>query len=141
MKRLFYLFSSVAITVGLASCSIDDDGANFYYAPLEIVNAQVPDTFEYGKVYTIKVDLLRPDDCTLSDSFDVRRSATDSTNIRTVSAIGIVLEKDECQEVAEEITDSFQFEVIYNDPYVFRFYSGNNENGDPEFIEVEVPVK
>ncbi|SHI51565.1 hypothetical protein [Pseudozobellia thermophila] len=141
MKRLFYLFTSVAITVGFASCSLDDDGANFYYAPLEIVNAQVPDTFEYGKVYTINVDLLRPDDCTMSDTFDVRRSATDSTNIRTVSAIGIVLEKDECEEVSEEIRDSFQFEVIYNDPYIFRFYSGDNENGDPEFIEVEVPVK
>ena len=58
----------------------------------------------------------------LADRFDVRRSATDSTNIRTVSHIGIVLEKDECAEVAEEISDSFQFEVIYTEPYIFKFY-------------------
>lgn len=141
MKRLFYLVSSVAIVLGFESCSLDDDGANFHYTPLQIVNAQVPDTFEFGRVYTINVDLLRPDNCTLADRFDVRRSATDSTNIRTVSHIGIVLEKEECAEVAEEISDSFQFEVIYTEPYIFKFYSGNNENGDAEFIEVQVPVK
>lgn len=141
MKRLYYLLSSAAIAVGFASCSLDDDGANFHYAPLEIVNAQVPDTFEYGQIYNINVDLLRPDDCTLADRFDVRQSTTDSTNVRTVSHIGIVLDKDSCEELAEEITDSFQFEVIYTKPYIFKFYTGDNANGDPEFIEFEVPVK
>lgn len=141
MKRLIYSLSSVTLALIIGSCSLDDDGANFHYAPLEIVDAQVPDTFEFGNVYTINVDLLRPDDCTLADRFDVRRSATDSTNVRTVSAIGIVLDKNECDTVQQEIQDSFQFEVIYSKPYIFKFYKGDNTNGEPEFFELKVPVK
>lgn len=60
MKRLIYSLSSVTLALIIGSCSLDDDGANFHYAPLEIVDAQVPDTFEFGNVYTINVDLLRP---------------------------------------------------------------------------------
>ncbi|MFC4095876.1 hypothetical protein [Euzebyella saccharophila] len=141
MKRLFYLVSSVAVAFAIGSCSLDDDGANFHYTPLQIVNAQVPDTFEFGRVYTINVDLLRLNDCMLADRFEVKPSTTDSTNVRTVSHIGIELEKDACAEIAQEIRDSFQFEVIYTDPYVFKFYSGDDTNGNPEFIELIVPVK
>lgn len=141
MKRLYFLVFAFAATLVIASCSLDDGGVNFHYAPLQIVNATVPDTFDFGNTYTINVDILRPDDCTLTDSFDVRRSATDTTNIRTVSAIGIILDKDECAEVNQEIQDSFQFEVRYTEPYIFRFYTGDNENGDAQFLEIRVPVR
>ncbi|NNE76231.1 MAG: hypothetical protein HKN31_04080, partial [Pricia sp.] len=58
----------------------------------------------------------------------------------TVSAIGVLLEQDVCNEVNEEVEDSFQFEVLYTEPYLFRFYTGDDANGDPEFLEIEVPV-
>jgi len=138
MKRLFILlFAAVSV---LESCSFDDDKVNFHYTPLEIVNAEVPESFDFGRTYTISVDILRPDDCTLTDSFDVRRHTTDSTNVRTVSAIGILLDNDECAPVDQEIQDTFEFEVRYTNPYIFRFYTGNDENGDPQFLEIEVPV-
>lgn len=139
MKRL--LFFAVALILTLGSCSLSDDGVNFHYAPLEIVSVNVPDTFEFGQLYTIDVNILRPDDCTLTDEFDVRRSFTDTTQIRTIAAIGIILDKDECAEVNQEIQDSFDFEVRYTDPYIFKFYTGIDENDDPQFLEVEVPVK
>ncbi len=138
MKRLYFLLFSTVFVLG--ACSFDDDGVNFHYTPLEIVNADVPESFDFGGTYTISVDILRPDDCTLTDSFDVRRFTTDSTNVRTVTAIGILLDNDDCLPLDQEIQDSFEFEVIYTNPYIFRFYSGKDENGDSEFIEVEVPV-
>jgi len=140
MKRLYVLLFTVALTLTLGSCSIDDDGVNFHYSPLEITSVNVPDTFEFGQIYTIDANLLRPDDCTLADRFDVRRSFTDTTQIRTVAAIGIVLDQDECIELNEEIQDSFQFEVIYSEPYIFRFYTGDDTSGEPQFLEVEIPV-
>ncbi|MDT7828950.1 hypothetical protein RQM65_09780 [Pricia sp. S334] len=141
MKRAFLFFFVIGLAVLAASCSIDDDQTNFKYTTLKTVNASLPDTFELGRVYKVDVNLLRPDDCTYSETFDVRRSFTDSTNIRTVAAIGIVLDEGPCEAVNDSIQDSFQFEVIYSNPYVFQFYTGDDENGEPEFLEIEVPVK
>lgn len=138
MKRLHFLLFAIVLLFG--ACSFDDDGVNFHYVPLEIVNADLPESFDFGRTYTISVDIFRPDDCTLTDTFDVRRFATDSTNVRTVTAIGILLDKDDCTPVDQEIQDSFEFDVRYTNPYIFRFYSGKDENGDSQFIEMEVPV-
>lgn len=141
MKRLYVLLCATAMVVVSISCSLDDDQTNFKYTTLKTVSASLPDTFELGRVYDIDVKLLRPDECTFSETFDVNRSFTDSTNIRTVAAIGIVLNEEGCAEVNEEIEDSFRFEVIYTKPYIFKFYTGENDNGDAEFLEIEVPVK
>lgn len=141
MKRLYVLLCAITLAVISVSCSIDDDQTNFKYATLRTVSASLPDTFELGKVYNIDVKLLRPDECTFSETFDVRRSFTDSTNVRTVAAIGIVLDKEECTVVNDSIQATFQFEVIYTKPYIFKFYTGNDENDEAEFLEIEVPVK
>ena len=141
MKRLYVMLCAAILIVVSVSCSIDDDQTNFKYTTLKTVNASLPDTFELGRVYNIDVNLLRPDDCTFTETFDVRRSFTDSMNVRTVAAIGIVLDKEACVEVNDSIQESFQFEVIYTNPYLFKFYTGDDENGEAEYLDVEVPVK
>ncbi len=141
MKRLYVWLCTGIVAVISVSCSLDDDQTNFKYATLKTVSANLPDTFELGRVYRIDVKLLRPDECTFSETFDVSRDFTDSTNIRTVAAIGIVLDQADCAVVNDSIQDSFQFEVIYTKPYVFKFYTGDDENGEAEFLEIEVPVK
>ncbi|WP_149273877.1 hypothetical protein [Pareuzebyella sediminis] len=140
MKRMYSILFGAVLTLFFGSCSLDDDRVNFQYVPLEILSASVPDTFEFGQVYEINVNLLRPNECTLSEGFDVHRSANDSMNIRTVSAIGILLDEDDCPEINQEVEDSFQFEVVYSKPYLFRFYTGDDSEGNPEFLEIEVPV-
>lgn len=141
MKRSYVLLCAITLAALSVSCSIDDDQTNFKYTTLKTVNASLPDTFELGRVYNIDVKMLRPDECTFSETFDVVRDFTDSTNIRTVAAIGIVLDQADCAVVNDSIQDSFQFEVIYTKPYLFRFYTGDDTNGEAEFLEIEVPVK
>jgi len=141
MKRLNVLLCAGIVAVISVSCSIDDDQTNFKYTTLETVSANLPDTFELGRVYKIDVKMLRPNECTFSETFDVSRDFTDSTNIRTVAAIGIVLDQTDCAVVNDSIQNSFQFDVIYTKPYVFKFYTGDDENGEAEFLEIEVPVK
>lgn len=140
MKRMFAILCATVVVLSFTACSLDDDRVNFQYVPLEILSASVPDTFEFGQVYEISVSLLRPNECTLSEGFDVHRSSNDTTNIRTVSAIGILLDEDECPEINQEVEDSFQFEVVYSQPYLFRFYTGDDSEGNPEFLEIRVPV-
>ena len=140
MRSYLKLFG-LACALALASCSLNDDGVNFQYTSLNITGASLPDTIELGRVYNVDVNILRPNDCTLMDQFDVKRSFTDSTQIRTISAIGITLDKEECIEMNDSLQDAFQFEVLYTKPYIFRFYTGDDSAGEPEFLEIEVPVK
>ena len=142
MKRTYIFLCAIIMALVSFSCSLDDDQTNFEYVTLETLSASLPDTFDLGRVYTIDVKLLRPDECTFSETFDVRRDFTDSTNIRTVAPIGIVLEQEaDCAVANDSIQDFFQFEVRYTKPYIFRFYSGSDENGEAEFLEIEVPVR
>ncbi|MEX0273949.1 MAG: hypothetical protein AB3N16_06195 [Flavobacteriaceae bacterium] len=138
MKKSFPFLFLIFSIFSFQSCSLDDDGVNFHYEALKITAAEVPDEFELYGVYDIKVTMVRPDDCTLIEGFDVTKSAVTTRN---VVAIGTVLEKEECVENAQEVTQSFKFEVLYTNDYLFRFYTGDDADGDAQFIEVEVPVK
>ncbi|MDB2606451.1 hypothetical protein N9Y48_01595 [Zobellia sp.] len=141
MTKSCLKFLGLLGTLITTSCSLDDDRVNFQYTAMHITEASLPDTFELGKIYDVNVTILRPNDCSMFDQFDVVRSFTDSSQVRTVSAVGIVLEKEECTEVNDQIEDFFQFEVLYTDPYIFKFYMGDDHEGQPEFVKIEVPVK
>lgn len=136
MKRMFFALLSVMSILSFTSCSLDD-GVNFHFKPLQTISADLPDSFDLHQVYDIKVTFLRPDDCTLFEGFNVVR--TDTTT-RQVAAIGAVMEKETCLSVNQEIEDTFKFEVRYTDTYLFRFWTGDDENGEPQFLEIEVPV-
>lgn len=137
MKRLSCIVGAFLLLVTFGACSLDDNGANFHYEPLMITEVELPESFDLYGIYDIKVSVLRPDDCTLMEGFDVTKSALTTRN---VVAIGAILDQDECTQLDQEVQDSFKFEVLYTDPYLFRFYTGEDENGDPIYIEVEVPV-
>ncbi|MDX1363461.1 hypothetical protein [Arenibacter latericius] len=137
MKRTLFLLVVVISSV-LTSCS-DDDGVNYYFKALEVKSVEMPETFEYGNIYKIKVTYVRPDNCTYFEGFDVVK---DDLTTRKVVAVGTVIEDDnvQCIEKLEEVTTSFKFEVLYNQPYLFKFWTGEDENGDSEYLEFTVPV-
>lgn len=119
-----------------SSCSLDD-GVNFHYEPLQILSAELPESFDMNMVYEIKVTFLRPDDCTLFEGFNVFR--TDTTT-RKVVVIGAILDRESCTEVNQEVEETFRFEVRYSGTYTFMFWTGEDENGDAQYLEIEVPV-
>ncbi|WP_156800156.1 hypothetical protein [Galbibacter marinus] len=136
------IFNSILLLVTLvvaSSCDVDDDNTNFHYETLEITDAKLPEAFEYGKLYTVEFNYLRPTNCHYYEGFDFQK--TDKTE-RTIYAIGAVLDQTDCQELTEDNigTATFNFEVRYNDPYTFKFYSGDNEDGEKQYITIEVPV-
>lgn len=137
MKRLYFISFVTALAMTFISCDLGDDGENFHYEALEVTNVELPESFHLYDVYDIKVTMRRPDDCTIFDGFNVSKEALTTRN---VAPIGIVFERNNCSVLDQEIEDSFKFEVIYDEPYLFRFYNGNDANGDAQFIEVEVPV-
>lgn len=129
----------LAVLLSVSSCDIDDDNTNFYYETLEITEATLPEAFEYGELYTIEFTYVRPTNCHYYEGFDFQK--TEKTE-RTVYAIGARLDQKDCQDLTENNTGTatFDFEVRYRDTYTFKFYQGDNDQGEKQYITVEVPV-
>jgi len=138
MKRILYVLALVSALFTFNACSLDDAG-NVKYVPLTVVSADVPESFELGQVYEITVTYLNPNNCTSFEGFDIHRH---ELTTREVYPIGVeVIDSDTaCQETTTELERSFNFEVIYNEDYLFQFWTGTDANGNDEYIEVSVPV-
>jgi hypothetical protein len=121
----------------LNSCKLEDDRVNFRFVPLQIVSADVPESFDLNETYQITVRYIRPDGCVFFEGFDVTK---EDTTIRNVVAIGSDFYEEQCTLAVEELEASFDFICLYEGTYLFRFWSGEDENGEPQYIEIEVPV-
>ncbi|WP_422858286.1 hypothetical protein ACOKFD_12835 [Flagellimonas sp. S174] len=138
MKKVVLACLLCALFPLLSSCDLNDDGPNFHFTTLSVVEASLPESFQLNQTYTVEVTYLRPDSCTFFEGFDV---ATVAETQRNVTVIGSVITDDEtCTQLAEEVTASFEFNVIFTGTYTFRFYTGDDESGDATFIEYTVPV-
>ena len=138
MKRLL---KGLPILLGMllyAGCDVSDDGAKYYFVPLQITAVDVPESFQLNETYEIGVTYLRPNGCTGFQGFDVISQDSADYVIRRVVAIGAEFQDASCPEVNEELQASFQFICLYSKPYLFRFYTGDDEAGAPQYLEVEV---
>ncbi len=137
MKKLFYL-GMIASLFAFSSCKDDDENLSVSFEKLQIVDVEVPDTFQLGRSYEIFVTYTRPNACTYFQGFDVYK---DEITVRNVTPVGAHYTNQECTQEAVEVTDSFWFKVIYDQNYTFRFWTGEDEEGNAEFIEKQVVVE
>ena len=136
MKKTF-LFILCCITILSTSCSLDDDSVAFNFVPLQIVDAEFPESFTLNETYNINVTYIIPNNCVAFEGFDV--SNIDLTS-RNIVAIGSEVEGETCNLIAVEAQESFQFTCLYEGTYFFRLWTGETENGEQQYIELEVPV-
>ncbi len=122
MKRLFFICITL---LTLWSCSLDDNSIDFEFIPIEDV--VIPESFTLGEVYQIDVTYYRPTTChAFHDLYYVAEE-----NQRTVAVINIVYDNSNCQPLNDELIEtSFNFNVVYDQTYVFKFWQGMDENGD-----------
>lgn len=122
---------------GLSSCKLEDDRVNFRFVPLQILSADLPESFELNETYEIRVTYLRPSACIFFEGFDITK---EGVTTRNVVAIGSDFYEEVCTLATEELEASFNFICLYDEPYLFRFWTGEDENGNNQYLEVEVPV-
>ena len=123
--------------MSLNSCTItDDNNPTFQYEILPIESVNIPDEFVLGQVYTIYLTYIKPSGCYVFNDFYY----VSELNQRTVAIINTVYTNTNCteEEVSEEV--SFNFIVNNNGTYVFRFWQGEDDNGNDLYYIVEVPV-
>ena len=138
MKRLLKGLPLLLFVLLYAGCDVTDDGAKYHFVPLQITAADVPESFQLNQSYEIGVTYLRPNGCTGFQGFDVISQDSADYVIRRVVAIGAEFQDPSCPETNDELQESFQFICLYPQPYLFRFYTGDDEAGVPQYLEVEV---
>jgi hypothetical protein len=135
MKKLLAL--SLALIL-CASCSLDNgNDTNYSFDILPVESVDIPSEFTLGETYPITVTYLRPTTCHYFREFYYAKNL----NERTVAPITIVYENDNCEtldNVLEEAT--FNFIVTSNGSYIFKFWQGEDANGDDQYLTIEVPV-
>lgn len=143
MKKLVLLF---AVTFGLMSCSLDDDGPNRLFELAEITGVDLPESFETGETYDIGITYLLPSACHTYYAIDGNRTQ-DEDNPEIF--IGVITSYDanltECSENDEDLSEEKTLRDLkitgeVGTVYTFNFWIGEDEDGEEEYLTIEVPV-
>lgn len=136
MKKYIYLTLVAAFT--LNSC-LKDDSPSFYFVPISVKSVEMPDSFIKNETYEIKVTFNKASTCTNFNNFEVSSS---SETTRKVVVVGTKLSDTEnCDQALVEETKSFNFKVLFSEKYTFNFWTGENSDGEQEYLKIEVPVE
>ncbi|MEP3837337.1 MAG: hypothetical protein ABJM36_06795 [Algibacter sp.] len=134
MKNLLVLCLTLLLCV---SCSIDDDATSFSFEILPVESVDIPDEFELGEVYPITVTYLNPSSCHAFKEFYYLKE----NNERTVAPITYVFDQNNCETFENQETEAtFNFKVTSNGSYIFKFWQGEDADGETQYLTIEVPV-
>lgn len=135
MKK--FIFLMLAATLCLTSCSLDNiESPGFYTDFMPITNVEVPSEFVFGETHEITVSYLRPSDCYQFNNFFLQRNDGDMT----VAVINTIYTDISCTDINEVVDVSFDLSVTNNSNYIFKFWQGENFEGEDQYYIVEVPV-
>jgi len=120
-----------------ASCSVDDDSTSFSFEVLPVESVDIPDEFELGETYPITVSYLRPSTCHgFKEVYYLKEN-----NERTVAPITYVFDNNDCETLEDNLVEAtFNFIVTSNGSYIFKFWQGEDTDGETQYLIIEVPV-
>lgn len=125
------------LTLFVFSCSVDDNNDVTHFELLPVEDALVPNEFERGETYEITVYYIRPSSChAYNDIYYIRES-----NERTVAVMTTVYQNTNgCETISDELDATFEFRAGNLDSYIFKFWQGEDDNGEDQYLIIEVPV-
>ncbi|WP_298499071.1 hypothetical protein [uncultured Algibacter sp.] len=134
MKNLLVLCLTLLICT---SCSIDDDGTNYSFEILPVESVDIPNEFMMGEVYPITVSYYKPSTCHAFKEFYYFKE----NNERTVAPITYVFDQNDCETLEDDLVEAtFNFKVTSNGSYIFKFWQGEDADGETQYLTIEVPV-
>lgn len=144
MKKLLLLLALVTFSI-FSSCSPEDD--NNLSFTLELVPVQdiadIPEHFERGRTYDIKLYYMMPSDCHYLNKILLEPMGA---NEWMVAIEAFVVDNPDCnqfeQMVMEEVIVQFTCTTSYSgNNCTLKFYNGEDDEGNPQFIERTIPVQ
>jgi len=133
MKKTLIILLTI---ISLFGCS-DDDDTNYHFEYVPVLSADVPDEFIHGQHYELKVKYELPNSCYSYYSFEYLYDDTS----RIITPIAIVNDDIVCDQSTHEGEFTVLVEARQFEPYIFNFWQGNDNQGDPIYLTIEVPVK
>lgn len=135
MKRIFLIVVSIVI---FHSCSVDNDNPpSFFLEVMPVQSVSIPQEFVFGQSHEISVTYAVPSDCYEFNDFIYQIDG----NERTVAVVNTVYTTGECNFSEEVVEVSFDFVVTSTEPYVFKFYQGQDTLTTlDQYYIIEVPV-
>lgn len=143
MKKLILLF---VLAFSLVSCDVEDDGPTFEHVLVEVTDADLPEFFELGKTYSVKVTYVLPDACHRPLGLQVSRGALSGAERRDIYVAAVASRNPELTQCNEQDDDlehdaTFSITIDENQPFTFYLWTGLDDDGENIFTEVVVPVQ
>ena len=136
MKQYLLLFLAI---ITFISCSDDDDynEHDYHLEYTSVIRADVPDEFVFGKTYLIDVTIELQNGCYYHyGQYDYRYEGTS----RLIYPIVHIDDNVSCTLNITETTFSIRVQALQSEPYIFKFYQGEDADGQDIFLTIEVPV-
>ena len=122
----------------ISACSADDS-QNYHYDVLPFESVTMPSTFTLGERYTIDFTYKRPTTCHSHNG--VLLNSEGAT--RTFVVSNYVANMSNCTPVPDQdaiVAKTFEFVVLHQQTYTFKFWKGKNDQGVDVYETIEVPV-
>lgn len=140
MQKLL-LFGLIIATI--LSCSVDDSvEEEFRFEILPIETVEMPTSVSFNEVITISYTYLKPSTChNYNDLYFISEGDT-----KTVAVINTVVNINSgtlCEPISNSVEErSFTFRIEKNEGnYTFRFWQGEDENGQDTYLIQDVAIE
>ena len=134
MRRIFFALSLVFFFTG---CSVDDEPTpKLVYELVPIISTNLPEEFTSGETYDLRFTYSLPSSC---------HNYKGSTVEELDGGIGIGViayynANKDCNEMTRTVDTGIQFVAGKEEFYIFKFWQGQNEQGENQFFTVQIPV-
>lgn len=127
-----YLFLLSVLTIGLFSCTKENDNPNFHFEYLPVNEIIIPDSLDYKKEYNLTLKYTLPNDCYYYNN--IYYTAKDTT--RTVAIVAFVDDDASCVEDAKQEEKTLKLTVFQKEDYIFKIYKGTNNDDENIYKEI-----
>ncbi|WP_445714553.1 hypothetical protein [Flavobacterium sp.] len=133
MKKLILL---VSILFLFNSCEPNE--YNYSLKTLPVQSVEIPSEFELGQTYQITMRYYKPTSCYYPNGIYYEKDL----NIRICAVNNLVEGRDNCISYNYDVLleETFNFHVTNTGNYIFKFWTGTDDNGDDTFITYDIPV-
>lgn len=132
MKKIFLLLGILFL---INSCSPDETSYSIRVLPVESV--VIPTEFELGETYPITMRYYRPTNCHSPYGIYYEKDL----NVRVCAVRNLVEDRGNCAPIVTDLVEeTFNFHVTNTGNYIFRFWTGEDSDGNYTYLEYDIPV-
>ncbi|WP_159433491.1 hypothetical protein [Flavobacterium cucumis] len=117
------------------SCELDDP--SFTVDVLPVASVEMPTEFVLGETYQITMKYFKPTNCHTSYGIYYEKDL----NTRVCAIKNLVENRSNCAPIVNVLVEeTFNFHVTNTGNYIFKFWTGTDDEGNDTFIIHDIPV-